>query len=165
METRIEQVLTSWRDFYGSYHHHKEGMAYAATMVYATGTAWVTFKTPFRSGAEGQTLLMLMMFVAAAALWLFIIWQLRNRRLAAEIVAACNSLLARRLDKADASVSWKPATFDLLHCELPETLIDEVKRVRKQTAWNAGPRVSNTITYWSLGLLTAIAFLRVIGTA
>lgn len=114
---RARDFVRAIMDYYETYHHHKEVMAYAGLTLYAgaVGTILLTDHWPplwFMPSATCRK------YVAGAALFLvfllamlFVSWQLRLRRLAAQRQAGAQRLLARWItdDPSERDLrSWKP---------------------------------------------------------
>ncbi len=87
-----KDLLISYRDYYGQYHHHKERMAYEATVLYLGGAAWLLFRETECPLPWDQ---LFFIIVVGAVAFFFVCWQLRNRRDAANRVEASMRLLAR----------------------------------------------------------------------
>lgn len=161
MALDTDDLLKSHRDYYGGYHHHKEQMAYAATILYLSGTFWLArnARQLFETDRH-PVLLLLLILVGAASGWLFVIWQLRNRQTAADIVAACTNLLSRRLNAQDQDFIKTPVLFASV--KFPHSLVDEITKVQQHTRWLGGPRWSNFITYSIMVTWTVLVGIRLL---
>jgi hypothetical protein len=160
----LDELVSSYRDYYGSYHHHKEQMAYAVSVLYLGAATAVFFTGPriwnYPASNLLTTLVLIASFISAFA---FVWWQMRQREFAAEMVAACTKLAAQ-------SVSSTLANPDLSETEyrrhlFPAVLVEELKATRNERRsirrFISGPRLSECITYlaivlWSLAALASI---------
>lgn len=85
-----------------SYHDHKERSAYAATTLYLAGVSVWLLSKDFWIGAICATLITSAIFtvISAVLVGLFVHWQLRNRRWAATVEAACIAVSTKILSGA-----------------------------------------------------------------
>lgn len=105
------ELILSYRNYYGTYHNQKEQMAYTAVALYLGAAGWLAFMDA-ESWNKTRTWQHYMLFAASAlAAFLYIRWQLRNRQIAADIVAACTSLAARWLVKPPTSHDLQPVAW------------------------------------------------------
>lgn len=146
------ELLIEHRDFYGQYNHHKEQMAYAASVLYLAGAATLMYTNMDSSSSEKilQATFAIVVFVAAFA---FVVWQLRQRQLAADVVEACERLLVRFPGDEALPVSTDPRIYKGLH--LPLFLVDELVTVAESRKPVHGAHVSEIITYVTM-LVTAV---------
>lgn len=156
-----EQLLVSCRDYYGQYHHHKEQMAYAATVLYLAAAAWLMFAKPdiLESGPQKWYGVIFIVFIAVAAL-AFVFWQLRQRRFAANVVEASTRLLTR-LGGGETPALVDPRVYNGLL--LPHFLVDELVAVAEARSCVRGAGVSELITYATMVATSILVVLRLIG--
>ena len=127
--------------FWESYHHHKEQMAYVATALSLTGAVTFTF-LDLSNHLSGRPLAWVMLLsvvtLTVIGALIFIYWQLRLRHLAAGMLRACHKLI----------VLWltAPPTEDDLQLEISPTgrplgkaLWATYKEVRKTYNWFESP--------------------------
>src|SRR5260221_397036 len=95
-------VIKDLRNYYASYHNHKETMAYGATTLYVGAATVVILK------GHGLFLNIASIFILSTLLWsafvaghAFLIWQLNNREVAARVVSAASEVLSRLSDPAN----------------------------------------------------------------
>jgi hypothetical protein len=155
------QQIESYRNDYGQYHHHKEVMAYGATVLYVTAAVWITFQptNPLMAGGPGWLLPRLILLLVTAALtFAFIVWQLRQRRFAADMVAACTNLLARSIPGQPPS--WPTDAVPYNGVQLPHVIVDELIGVEQQRGAFRGTGVSEWLTYIMLLASSALVAWR-----
>ena len=156
MPTSFRDDLTSYREFYGSYHHHKEQLAYAATVLYLGASTWAALEGPSLVGTDTRKLLLSILFAATTiSAFAFVAWQLQKRRVAADIVDGCNRLLAGRAEGASA----EPKRYAGI--TLPGTLVDAIHESVEDRAWFRGPRMSEIVTLAAMMAWTVVSFLRI----
>ena len=156
----IEALLLSYRDYYGSYHHHKERMAYTAATLYLGAATAAIFEGHDILGSGFRTPIIVIMLVAGVLVgFSFVVWQLGNRRRAGDIVSASTSLLAKQLagelEKPDMS-RWRYWDQDF-----PKFLVDQLDHVADLRGLFRGAGPSETITWIAMGLWTLLATLRI----
>ncbi len=120
-----DEIMVAHRDYYGSYHHHKEIMAYGAATLYIGAATAVILKGRGVFGIGDSrcvlsTLLVLSFIVGHA----FVIWQLANREVAANIVRAATTVLSRFAIPNNAAPDMMPTPWHGL--ELPRVLVQEL---------------------------------------
>jgi hypothetical protein len=97
MEPSDGETIRSLRDYYGTYHHHKEQMAFGAATLYLGGTFALVFSEahPWENPGGGYWWVIasyLALVCSFAGGHAFVWWQLRNRAEAArrvEILTKC----------------------------------------------------------------------------
>ncbi|MGA1841919.1 MAG: hypothetical protein ACMUIU_14975 [bacterium] len=87
-------LVKSYHDYYGTYHHHKEIMAYSATGLFLTGCSYICFN---KNTYAYPISIILIIFILGILLIFFIVWQLRQRLFAANMVSACINLISKIL--------------------------------------------------------------------
>ncbi len=156
-----EQLLISHRDFYGQYHHRKEQLAYAATVLYLAGAAALMFAETSLAAGSAKELKIIFAVVVSVAAFAFVVWQLRQRQLAADVVEACERPLARFASGETPPALTDPRTYKGLH--LPHFLVDELLVVAESRKPFRGTRMSELITYVTMLAVTVLVVIRVIG--
>jgi hypothetical protein len=155
MALDIDDLLKAHRDFYGQYHHHKEQMAYGATVLYLMGALWLAVQGPtFRRSNGWDDQLTLILLAGGLSGWVFVVWQLLKRKFAAEVVAACTNLLTRRLNSPGVDFKTDPVRVGEVF--FPHSLVDEITQVRQDT----GSWVSAIVTIVLMASWTLLAVLR-----
>jgi len=149
-----------------SYLGEKEKTAYASTTLYLTGVSWWVLHTSFWDAAQQQRFtLTLATFVAVAATalaWIFVTWQLRNRRVAAVIQAACINVAARIV------ANEFPAGSDVSHrlwnnrYLMPAPLVTEIGVVEPQQ--RSDVQTSERITHVAIALWAVLLLARLVST-
>ena len=69
-----EELLFAHRDYYGQYHHHKEQMAYAATVLYLGAAAWLMFTTDVMDPGPQKWYRTTFIVIVAVAALAFVSW-------------------------------------------------------------------------------------------
>ena len=155
----FDDLLLSYRDYYGTYHHHKEQMAYGATVLYLSVASALILKGPAIFGNSGPSVLEVKFLLLTIILgFLFVGWQLRNRETAADLILACTMLAARRL--ADALQSPDVQHREWKGLELPGALVDVLGDIAKRRGLLGGPRISEALTYLAMTAWTVAAGAR-----
>ena len=156
-----DELVVSYRDYYGQYHHHKEQMAYAATVLYLAAAAWLMFAKPdvLESGPQKWYRVSFIVIIAVASL-AFVCWQLRQRRSAANIVEASTRLLTR-LVGGETLTLVDPRDYNSLL--LPHFLVDELVAVAEARSCIRGAGVSELITYATMVATFILVVFRLFG--
>lgn len=151
------EFLIAQREFYGEYHHQKEQMAYAATALFLTGAAWLMYD----STAQVSGLMVALALVIGVAAFAFVAWQLRQRRFAADMVEACERLLACTLSN---NQSPAPLTDTRLYNGLliPHFLVDEMVAIADARKPFRGALLSELITYLTMLASAGIVVARLL---
>ena len=137
----IKSLLLEHRGFYGQYHQHKEKMAYSASVVYIAGAAALMYADTDSLGSD-KGLKITFAIVVAVAAFAFVIWQLRLRRLASDVVEACERILARLANNEDFTKLSDPRTYKSLN--FPHFLVDEIVSVADSRKLS-GPRCRSAV--------------------
>jgi hypothetical protein len=157
-----DEYLRATRDHYEAYHNHKEQMAYAATTLYlALLTAVAAKPCAVWEPAISKAAFVRLVFASAVIGFSFVVWQLRNREFAADLVRACGDLLTETVASSLNNPDLAPTTYG--QHELPYFLVARLRLIGKDRRF-FGPRFSEAITYslmlgWTIG-----ALIRVDGT-
>jgi len=160
MPLSVDELVLSYRKDFGSYHNHKEQMAYGAAVLYLASAAWVIVQAEqIWKWHLPPVAVVSLLGVSAAAAFAFVIWQLRNRERAADIVSACTTLAAQLVSGASTSESVTSVEYE--GNVFPKALADELDRIAMSRKPLAGARISEFITYvvmvaWSLGALVSL---------
>lgn len=155
-----DEILMAHRELYAVYHNHKEQIAYAASVLYLAGAAVLMFMD-IESFAQERSLKLIFAAIVFAAAFVFVAWQLRQRQLAADVVEACERLLARI---AAGEISTGPTdarTYHGLH--LPHFLVDELVIVAESRKPLCGPLVPELITYLTMLAAALLVAIRITG--
>ena len=107
--SRLNDFVVMLHEYYASYHHHKEAMAYAGFSLYAAAVAAGVFSDKWPpNGQKGWTLLGVMLTWVAVLTYLR--FQLHRRRWAAIRRAGCERLLARWVFERPEPHEWALAS-------------------------------------------------------
>lgn len=162
-DRRAYDLIRSYRDYYGSYHHHKEVMAYSVTVLYLGGTAALVFQDPpIWTWFSPSALLFILLGVSSATAFAFVVWQLRNREFAADMVAACTDLAARWLINQPTPADLQERTFR--GRQWPDALVRQMNSIVNTRRWWEGPRISEILAYVIMGSWTLLVLARVLYT-
>lgn len=158
----FDLILFHMRD-YGDYHHRKEQMAYAVTVLYLGAAATLLLRADFwpssAPGLFGFTVLALVTAVAAGA---FVWWQLDRRRWAADLAGACVTVTTRWLtsppdDAARAAVPIQPLSASSTErpLEMPRAVAEELaERInRRRGVWLPAFLTLFLMGIWALAIL------------
>jgi hypothetical protein len=150
----LDEIMAAHRDYYGSYHHHKEAMAYgAATLYIGAATAVVLKGGELLGTGDSRCVISMLLFFSFVVGHAFVIWQLVNREVAANIVRAATTLLSR----LPCPKTPEPdTTATLWHgVELPRVLVEELSSSSRKGGFLGGARTASVLTVvamlgWSL---------------
>lgn len=157
-------IISTFRENYSVYGHHKEQMAYAATALYLVGTAtlliqepalWKTFPSP--------TLLFVLLSATAIIAFLFVGWQLRMRLFAADIVKACDNLLGKWLTNSPNASDLEMTVYQRggrPNREFPAAVVKELNKLDAQRKWLQGPTNAELFTYLIMLIWTVLVVWR-----
>jgi hypothetical protein len=140
-----DEIIVAHRDYYGSYHHHKETMAHGAATVYiGAATAVILKARDVLGGGDHRcvvsTLLVLGFIVGHA----FVIWQLTNREFAADIVRAATTVLSRLARPNSPPPDMTPTPWRGL--ELPQVLVNELTSPTRPACFLGRARTASVLT-------------------
>ena len=155
-----DEILMAHRELYAAYHNHKEQIAYAASVLYLAGAAVLMFMD-LKSFAPERSLKLIFAAVVFAAAFVFVAWQLRQRQLSADVVEACERLLARIAAGEPSTIPTDARTYHGLH--LPHFLVDELVIVAESRRPLHGPLVSELITYLTMLAVALLVAIRITG--
>jgi len=159
----LDDLVLSYRDYYGTYHHHKEQMGFTAAALYlASATAVVGQAPALWEWKVPHLLLEILLAVSCLAGFAFVVWQLRLREKAADIVLACTTV-ATTLLSSESPLDSTPASYKGL--TFPKVLVDELDSVGRRRGLLEGPRVSEFITYVVMLVWTICALVSTCCTA
>lgn len=162
----LGEWLLSQRDYSGAYHHHKEQMAYAATTLYLAVATAVIVQGPKQLGLDHLDRWYWWLLVAGTPIvaFLFVIWQLWNRRCAADVVAACVTAASNQLarDPNEPLPNRTPTPYGKRkgQFDLPQFLIEEINTAAERRGRFGGAVRSEIITYVAMGFWTLAALAR-----
>jgi len=160
-------LIISLGKSYGSYHHHKELMAFRIVIIYLLGaTALVIqgelFWRKFYNSFEFFVVAIAIILSAVGA-FKYVRWQLKNRQIAADLVVACTNLATHLLanpesDKEEMEpTSLKGEDWIRPESQLPKALVDAYEKTRDKKKYSGNPIVSEKLTYGFMGLWTLAA--------
>ena len=94
MKSKIESIVLSCRDYYGTYHHHKENMAWVATALYVAGMIGLcSYASKATLEWYDSLIITILLLIICYISVLFVYYQLKNKAIAADMVAACSILI------------------------------------------------------------------------
>jgi len=170
--------LTSLRDYYGTYHHHKENMAWVAFVVYL-GTIITLFTTVVIQYEALNEILgdyylkiifIIIVIVIEILLAIFVIWEFWYRRIAAYLVAAYLTSISKFLSGKITQKDFKNQEkltfcFNLICLKIhehktnyfvPEFIAKEYKNISKNGKLLLNEKISYSIMAASLFCLVTI---------
>ena len=156
-----DEIIASHRDYYGSYHHHKETMAYgAATLYIGAATAVILEGRKMFETSNSQYVLPTLLFLSLIVGHAFVIWQLVNREIAANIVRAATTVLSRLAVQGNPALDMTPTSWGSVL--LPRVLVDELSNSSNSGGFIGGARTATVLTVvatlgWSLLAILALA--------
>jgi hypothetical protein len=148
--------IESVRDYWGTYHNHKETTAFTAATVYIAAAVSLTAKPDLFGPCKLWALLV--GGVLAGLGFAFVVTQLRNKRFAATYVAGCFDLLALWLHEPPAKLCLDPVPSGRGY-DVPKCLKDAVDATSKDT--NEQASIAPRWTYMLMVTLTVFAGVRV----
>lgn len=155
----LEDLILSYRDYYGTYHHHKERMAYGATALYLAAAAVVaSHATEIFKWPVPKDFLIVLLIVSAIAGFAFVWWQLRNRAVGNDIVFAC-STVATTLLFTTTLPDVTPTDYRRHSISLPKVLVEALCSHANSRKPLDSPRISEALTYLLMSLWSIAAFL------
>ena len=165
METKKRDfidLLKSFRDYYGTYHHHKEVMAWAAILLFIGICSTLLFRTGIIENLHKDlsNFLFISVFFNVVFSFFFSLlnWQFKKREFANNIVIACMNLISRIFENERIKLDMKKSNFYGIYW--PKVLIDEVQSVKKGHRVIGSEIVSYAIiSIFYLGVLTKIMWL------
>ena len=160
----LEDLILSYRDYYGTYHHHKERMAYGATALYLAAAAVVASQaTEVLKWTVPKDALITLLIFSAVAGFAFVWWQLRNRAIANDIVFACTTVATAlvSVQNGTALPDVTPTDYWRHSISFPKVLVDALCSRTNNRKPLDSPRVSEAITYavmlaWSIAALISL---------
>ena len=128
-EFSIEKIILSYRDYYGTYHNHKETMAWSATALYLVSIISITSFVSKNSFEWNTSILLISLILSIFMISiLFISEQLKAKSIAADMVAAISVLLFKSRN-TEYHFSNVDLNFDN-NSLFPNFLNDEMKKQR-----------------------------------
>jgi hypothetical protein len=120
------------------------------------------FSREFADLGNGQERFLKAAFIVIAAIasFIFIGWQLRNRRIASHIVGACERLLAQLQSGGSRPELTEVRTYEGVL--LPRYLFDEVVAVSESNRFR-GASTTEVITYVTMAAMAVLVVLRISG--
>jgi len=147
----VQFLLASYDD----YDHKKEREAYVIAVLYLGATASVLINNGWDL-PPGLLLLALGTATLLAAVLVF--WQLRNRRFAGRMVAACTTVATRWLTENPPSAEYRATCMH--HILWPDAVVREFQRVRSTETSIAMIAVPLVILAW--GGVAIFYFLQIL---
>jgi len=128
-EFSIEKIILSYRDYYGTYHNHKETMAWSATALYLVSIISITSFVSKNSFELNISVLLILLILSIFMISiLFISEQLKAKSIAADMVAAISVLIFK-----SRNTEYRFSNVDLNfenNSLFPNFLKDEMKKQR-----------------------------------
>jgi hypothetical protein len=128
---------------YEEYNHRKEREAYVIVVLYlgATAAALINNGWELPIGLMLLTLIIGTMLTAVLAFW-----QLRNRRFAARMVAACTNVASRWLTEKPTRADYSATSMQ--HILWPDAVVQEFHRVRSTETFILMIALPSVILAW-----------------
>jgi hypothetical protein len=161
----LEELILSHLDYYGTYHHHKESMAFTAATLYISAATAVFIKGP-EVWSWGSACLVAVLLGSSCAIGFMIVgWQLYQRALAADIVMACTAVATTLLTPPAAGAGPNVLLSRYRGLPFPQILIDELNTVAQNRNLLGGSRPAAIFTLIAMLTWSVAAFLRILGVA
>lgn len=156
----VKDLVLSLHTTYRSYHDHKENMAYTSAVLYLSAASSVAFagSKVWEVGPQARLLSALLISIVVTA-FVFVWWQLRNRRWAANMVRACIDL-ETELVSSPATLDITPSRYDGL--TVPKCLVDRLTGIASNRCFLRGPLLSEIATLFVMLIWTVLAALRIL---
>jgi hypothetical protein len=160
----LEEVILQHRNYYGTYHHHKESMAYTAATLYLAAATALMIGKPEVWSSVSACLVVVLLISSCAISFMFVGWQLYQRAIAADIVMACTSITTLLLTPTDrAAPNASPGRYRGLL--FPQILVDELITLEQNRTLLGGSRQAAILTLIAMLLWSVGALLRIRGAA
>jgi hypothetical protein len=159
MEERTRTYITNLREYFSTYHHHKEQMAFSAAALYLTGITALVIQPDIiwaRIFHPAVTIIFVIIFSLLAIG--FVSWQLIMRSFAADIVSACDDLTTKWLVAFNVNLNLEQTNYR--GRKMPQFLEDELEsqhRINKR--WLPNTITIASMIIWSILLILRIGFI------
>lgn len=166
----INDLIISYRNGLGSYHHHKEQMAYRIALIYLLGAIALAIqgKSYLDKIFNPIEFVVIKSVIVLSALGAFkyVIWQFKNRQFASDMITACNNMATRWLivePKPEELEAEKIKCDRWVHPESlwPKAIKDEYEKICDNRGLLGSPRYSEYLAYGLMGLWTIAALIRI----
>jgi len=135
-ENNLRELLHNYRNYYGTYHHHKEMMAWLATTFYISGSIYFFFKLEnfINNKCYNSVVFIIVFIIISVITFAFLWWQFSQRAFASRIVSACTTILTCRLSQSDLpDDSFKPYSFKKHNRDKwPRVLVEYAERKERR---------------------------------
>ncbi len=141
----------SHRDYYGTYHHHKEQRAFAAAALYlGAAAALATQDKPLWAVINSQWRWVAYVALAVSTVLgaFFVYWQFRMRRGAAAVVTLCSEILADAIAPKGQAVEPKLQKLSTL--------------LKPTDSWLDKPVVSEVLAYGTMAVWAGVVLGRIL---
>ena len=147
----------SFRDYYGTYHHHKEVMAWVTTVLFLGICSSMMLNTGIIETLNINLLNFLFVSVFFTFIFSFffylLYWQFRKREFANNIVLACTNLISRIFENERIKLDLKKG--NLYGAFWPKALINEYRNIKERNKIIGSEVISYSIVCaFYLGVLT-----------
>jgi hypothetical protein len=160
MPLALEEMILSYRDYYGSYHHHKENMAYTATTLYLAGATTLVVNGAAVWNWADEWLVISLLLVSGILGFAFVCWQLYQRAIAADVVMACTSITTTLLTSGKSNKSnLLPKSWHGI--SVPKILFDELESIAQNRKLLGESRTSAVLTLLALSVWSVAAYLTI----
>ena len=152
-----DDILANHRNYYGSYHSHKETMVYGAATLYVGAATVVILKgRELLDGGRPRCVIVVLLVLSFLLGLTFVVWQLMMREEAARIVRAATTALTRlRGPEQAAPPDMTPTPWR--DFELPRVLVDQLNRETVGSAFLGGARTATVLTVLAMLAWSALA--------
>jgi uncharacterized membrane-anchored protein len=124
-EKRAFDYVQSLNRAYAEYNHKKEREAYVIVVLYLGATAAALINNGWDLPIG---LLLLALIIGTSLTAVLVFWQLRNRRFAARMVAACTTVASQWLTENPAPADYRATSMQEIL--LPDAVVREFGKVR-----------------------------------
>ncbi len=160
-ENNFRELLHNYRNYYGTYHHHKEMMAWLATTFYISGSIYFFFKLENLINDKFYNLVaFIIVFIIITVITVFFLkWQFSQRSFASRIVSACTTILTCRLSQSQLpDDSFKPYSFKKNNKDKwPRILVEYAERKERR-------HYAETWTYLAITIFFLMVIFKIIIT-
>jgi hypothetical protein len=163
-DDRLLKMLLSYRSYYGSYHDHKEKMAWLGALSLIAGCSFLLYSKykeekviiPIE-GPEGW-IAFLIIVGTVIVLFKFVHFQLKGRKFAATVELASTNLITCILQKCEMDL--RPAYYkNQKDRRFPKALVEQMNSVESYITKNL--KWDQLCHYGPMGLWSFVLFLKI----
>lgn len=155
-------LLKSFRDYYGSYHDHKETMAWVATVAFVSICSLLLLTSGIVTGLYKNwynlITVSIILTLLSGLFVCFIFWQFRRREFANNTVIASTNIITKILDNDRLKLNLKKGEYR--GTLWPKALIDEFRHVEGRRCIIGPEIISYCILFaFYLGVMVKFMFV------